>query len=286
MRLNPPVIILTAWAALAGAYLSPNVAYSQQIKATVVFHLDQLPKEEQDYLEGVAASLTREIDTYAWMEGGYNYEYPLQIELFFDKYSRSGAYRRYSAGVLIATRTGVQFRDTRWDFRYSRDFPLRMNADDDPFTSLISFYTWICLGVEMDGYSPLGGQSYYDKALATAENARYDINYVRGWDERRDFIRDLTLDAYRNIRTASFHVHAGLYYLEKKKTDSSRSHLIRAAELLLEGSPSLMELHRSDDVIRFVNARDLARALAEIGELDILNQLAKWDPDHAEFFSR
>ncbi len=263
----------------------PSEAVAQQVNAEVVFHISKLPLEEQDELKGVASSLTREINNFNWINKGYNYDLPIRIEIFFEEYAISARYRRYTAGVMLGTQTGVQFRDTRWDFRYSREDPPRMDDNTDPFANLIKYYTWICLGVEMDGYSPLGGQAFYDKAQAIAENAMFELSYVNGWDRRREFIRELIQDSYRDIRTASFHSKAGLYYLKKDKQDVARSHLARATEILLSGSPSLIELRRYDHLIRFINITELVGALKTVGEEDIVERLAKWDSEHPELYA-
>jgi len=262
-----------------------NIVLAQQIKADVVFHTVQLPLEEKEYIEGLDRKLADVINAYPWVERGYQYELPLRVELFFEKGTRSVIYHRYSAGVMIATRSGVQLRDSRWDFRYSRDFNLRIGDKDDPFVSLIEFYAWICLGFELDRFSPLGGQPYYEKARLIAENARFEIDFYNGWDYRRDFIRDLTHDKYREIRTAAFHATAGIFYTEKGKSETARSHLSRAAELLMSGLPQQMELLRDDNIIRFINVREFIDALAKVEAFMLIERLAKWDPEHPERYS-
>ncbi len=262
--------------------IATSACFGQRINAEVVFHTDQLPKEEREYLEGVDRQLAEAINSHKWIEKGYNYELPLRIEIIFEKYSISAAYRRYGAGILVANRSGVQLRDSRWDFRYSHSFPFQFGRPDDPMTSIIEFYTWIVLGFELDKYSPLGGQQYFDKAHLIAENARFEINYVRGWDYRRDFIRDLMLDKYRDVRTASFHAAAGIYYTERGKMKSARSHLAQAAELIMASKPEHVILHRDDHIIRFVNISEFIEALDRAGAYDIMEQLADWDPDNPE----
>lgn len=173
-------------------------------------------------------------------------------------------------------------RDRKWDFRYSRDDVLHLGEPYDTFTGLIQFYVWICLGFEADRYSLLGGQPFFDKARIIGENARFEIEYATGWDQRREFIRSLNNDTYQSIRNASYHCEAGLYYLDKGDIETARSHLIRVSELLLSGPPDLIELRRDDHIIRFIDINSYTNALREINENKLLQKLARWDYNHKE----
>jgi len=262
---------------------SSQVLEAQIIKADVGFHTEQLPREEQEYLANLDKELMEAINSHIWVErGNNNIELPLRIDLFFEKYSRSATYRRYGSGIMVGSRSGVQLRDNRWDFRYSSDFRTRIGETENTLSILVEFYIWICIGFERDRFAPLGGQPYYEKAKLIAENAQFELDYIRGWDRRRDFIRDLSLDKYRNIRLAAHHAAAGQYYSNKQKIESARTHLSRAVELMLDDKPASMELHRDDHIIRFINTVEFVAALNQTGSDDLIEQLEEWDSAHPE----
>ena len=272
-------LILFALVCLLGTFRGSE---AQIVKADVGFHTEQLPREEQEYLKSLDKELMEAINIHNWVERGNNIELPLRIEMFFEKYSQSATYRRYSAGIMVGSRSGVQLRDNRWDFRYSSDFRTRIGETENMLTTLVEFYIWICIGFERDRYAPLGGQPYYEKAKLIAENAQFELDYIRGWDRRRDFIRDLSLDKYRNIRLAAHHAAAGQYYTKKQKIESARTHLSMAVELLLDENPKSMELHRDDHIIRFINTTEFVNALNQIDSSDLIEKLEKWDEVHPE----
>jgi len=277
-------MIIAAAAAVAIALLlgRPRMVPAQIVGAEVKFHTDRIPDTEKQYLEGLDRKLETLIDDYQWTDEKYRYELPLRIDLYFNNWSWSAAYHRYNAGVLVALRSGIQLRDKRWDFRYARDEALHFGEPYDPLTGLIEFYIWICLGFEADRYSLLGGQPFYEKARFIAQNARFEMEYYQGWDQRLDFIHDLAGDTYRDLRTAAFHVEAGLYYLKNDKIESARSHLVRAVELVTSGPMERLELHRDDHIIRFVDLDRLVDGLLGIEAQDQTEKLARWDPDHKE----
>jgi hypothetical protein len=271
MHLFIPAVLLVA---------SP--LWAQLIEPEVQLHFERLPDEEKQYLAGVGDNLSTLILAREWTDGSYQYKLPLRIDIFPEKFSLSGIYHRYSAGVMTATRSGIQLRDTRWDFRYSSDMQLKFGEPYDPFTGLIEFYIWMCLGFEGDLLSELGGQAYYEKAKFVADAAQFENQYSLGWDYRRDMARDLTVDKkYLNMRTAVFHVRAGIYYAERDEADSARPHLRRAVELMLQSDPNLIQIQREDTILRLIDREKLAAALALCGEDTLLQRLAEWDKENA-----
>ena len=259
--------------------------FAQQIKADVNIHTDKLPKEEREYLDNLAGDIEDLVNRYPWIQRGHNYEMPVRIEIFMEGYSWAPMYHHYKAGVLIATQTGIQLRDSRWDFRHSKDFNHDFGKNDDPLTNLLEFYIWICLGFELDRYAPLGGQLFYEKSAAIAENAQFDRDYIRGWDRRREFARDLTSDRYRDIRTATFHANAGIYYAKKDKKEAALSHLTRSAELLMSEKPEILELMPQDHIMRYIDINEFVSTLNKIEAYDLLERLSEWDPKHKDIYN-
>jgi len=260
-------------------------AGAEQLQVEVRLHLEKLPLDEQNYLAGLGDELSALFNDHTWSADGYKYQLPVTIDLFPDKYSLYSIYHKYSAGVMVATKSGIQLRDTRWDFRLTRDQPLHVGDPYDTFTGLMEFYIWVSLGFENDLLKPGGGQPYYDKALSVADAARFESLFVDGWDYRRNLARDLSLDtAYRNIRQAAFHARAGIFYAEKDDCESALPYLSRTVELLLTISPLMMELHRDDHILRFIDAPRFAAALATCGSQDLLEKMSQWDADHPELY--
>ena len=252
---------------------------AQQIKSEVIFHTELLPQDEQDYLKDIDRELSLAIDEYNWTGDAYRYELPIRIEIFFEKYSLSGPYHRYSASVLVAMRKGIQLRDGRWEFRLKKEDRLRIGDPYDPFTGLVEFYIRICLGYEGDRNSALGGQAHLEKARSVAEKARFENQYYEGWVRRREFADDMALKkSYKNIRTAAFHARAGFYYTRKGDLDAARANLAKTVQLVMKCDPKLMELHRNGHIIRFVDLKLLVSALEKTEQFDLIDALIKWIP--------
>lgn len=257
---------------------------AQLVKTEFVLHLEQLSKEEQEYLRFLQSELIETFNKFQWIEKAYNYSLPIRIEIYFSEYTRFVSFHKYKASVLIATKSGVQFRDSRWDFKYSRDNRLEIGKQDASFLYLLEFYIWICLGIELDRFSPLGGQQYYEKARLISENARFDINFVNGWDYRRNYITDFSLKKFETIRKASFHASAGIHYVNKGDFEKGRPHLLQACNHLLKGKPEMAELHLDNHIVRFVNIKELLVALEKTGSSDLIDKLSEWDDKNPDLY--
>ncbi len=260
-----------------------RVIFAQVIKADVQLQTDRLSFEEKSYLEGLQNELVSLINNTQWKEKPYNYELPLRINVFYENSYQPTTFHRYSAGIMVATTSGIQLRDNKWEFRYSRDDRLHFGNPYDTFTGCIEMYILICYGFEADRINPLGGQPYYEKALIIAENARFENKYNLGWDYRRDLINALIQKkSYRNLRTAAYHVYAGDYYANRSEITQARSHLVHAADLLMSDKPELMELHFKNHILRFVDVKQLVEGLNKTGAEDTIDKLESWDSDHPE----
>lgn len=263
--------------------------HAQQLKSEVVFHAEMLPTEERDYLKGLDQEIQDEISSYPWTDGRRHYELPLRMELFFEKYTRPGGlFHGYSASIVTALKTtGLQLRSKRWDFKINRDYRFRFTDTYDTFGSLLQFHIWICLGFDADMHSLLGGQQYYEKARLIGENSRFESQYQIGWDQRQDIIRNLTENKMiKELRSAAFYLEAGSYYLEEDDYEKALPTLKKTVDIILTLKPEDLELHWDNHIFRFIDIEFLAETLDYAGETELLDQLARWDPDNSDTYWR
>ncbi len=264
-------------------FVSVSKSLAQRIKPTITFHTERLPEEEKQYLAGLDTKLEQLIIDNSWGDKIHNYTFPLKIDIFFEKYIRSPLQRRYTAGILMTVREGIQFKDRRWEFPYSQDEQLHFGDPYHPLTGLIEFYIYLALARESDLYTPLGGEDYGQKAYMVAQSSRSEALYPLGWDARREladfFNNDTTIT---NLRQAAFFARAGAMYLTKNNPSVAENALRYAVELLLKVPPQMVELRRDDHIIRFVDLNRLIEALNEAKLDDLAEQLEKWYNENNE----
>jgi hypothetical protein len=272
-----------AFLTLATGIGSPALSLKAQIiLPTVTVHTDKLPQEDKDYISDLDNKLQQMIVEYSWTDGKHRYKLPIQVDIYFDTYSRDGAYRRYSAGLLTALKSGIQLRDKRWDFRFLQGERFNFGEPYHTLAGAVEYCIYICLGFEADRISLLGGSQYYEKARLVGERARSETDYSSGWDVRRELAFELTDTTYNSIRKARFYAEAGTYFADRENWVMARSNLSRAVAQLIVCPPSQAELHRNDDILRFVDLDSLATMLKAAQMNNELRQLAIWDREGAD----
>lgn len=108
------------------------------------------------------------------------------------------------------------FNDKDFSFTYTEFQPLIFNPNEfeSNLISVISFYSYIILGMDADSFVPLAGDSYFDIAQ-NISNVAQQGGY-KGWSQsdgiqsRYFFIRDLLAPVFNDVRQTSFTYHSGL----------------------------------------------------------------------------
>jgi hypothetical protein len=74
--------------------------------------------------------------------------------------------------------------DVNFSFAFAESQPLdyAVNSRNSHLESILAFYANLLIGLDMDSYSPLGGQEYLDEAFNIARAAQQQ-NIGTGWDQ-------------------------------------------------------------------------------------------------------
>jgi hypothetical protein len=73
--------------------------------------------------------------------------------------------------------------------------------------------------------------------------------------------------------------------MDKGDTAKARPHLYEGMKIAMRGSPKMMEVNMDDSIFRFIDRERLAKALIDLEEYDLLENLAGWDTENAEIYS-
>jgi len=217
------------------------------------------------------------INSYNWVEARSQRKIPIQIDIFPGSRLDQGTYKKYDAKVAIALPSGIQLRDSRWEYKYTRDEKPHLGDPYDTFTSLIEYYIWIALGYEMDKLGVNGGSPFYEKARAIAERSPFEQRYYKGWDNRRALVKDIVQDStFVKMRRAGFYATVGIYYADNAQVDKAVPYLSGAADIFLQVPPDKVEMKRDDHIIRWVNIDTFKDALRKTDQEELLYRVEGW----------
>lgn len=205
---------------------------AQRIEAKVEMDVRTLPLDKQNKLRDFADKVQHYINSYEWSKDPWRTTIFLHVQLILEDRSTNSE-DRYAGQILIHNNYDLQFFDKRWNYAYNITDNLQHQDNTlDSFTSVLDFYINIILGGEFDKWATLGGQVYFEKAKAIAEQAKFGMGrFIEGWDRRLDLITYLLGDRHKPYREMVDYYFYGLSFI-KEDNARARQHCATAITLL------------------------------------------------------
>ena len=106
----------------------------------------------------------------------------------------------------------------------------------DNLTSILAYYAYLMIGVEMDTYSLYGGTPYYEKALSVTQSAQNSTIQYKGWNavegpkNRYQLVENLMNSSYQALRDFLYTYHRlGLDEMAEN-VDKGRQNITKSLE--------------------------------------------------------
>lgn len=210
----------TIFACLFILFLIPSLL-AQQVNADVKLILERLPLEKQKKLATLEKDIETYLHEYTWLEE-IEGEIPLQIQIVLQDVSASFE-DRYSGTFLVSNVSDLQYYDKYWKFPYQAgDRLVHQEGVFDPFTGFIYFYMYLILGGELDKYSLLGGTKSYEKAKHILDQARFNTQFMLGWDERSKLLQSILSEDNIPFRKAKYYLWIAIAYGAEEDTTAEK----------------------------------------------------------------
>lgn len=204
--------------------LTFGMSHSQELNCTITLNTERLPNANQQVFKILQTSLSEFVNQTQWTDRLYKQNEKINCSMYIniasydsDKYtatiqvqsSRLVYNSSYSSPV-------VNINDKDFSFNYTQNQQLVFNPAEfeSNLISVISFYSYIILGMDADTFTPLGGNSFLETAQNIASVAQQS-NY-KGWNQsdglnsRFFLVNDLLSPTYNEIRQTSLLYHSGL----------------------------------------------------------------------------
>jgi hypothetical protein len=284
IRIAPSLLMCVLFA----SFFWTGRASAQLVVPEVVINTERLPQEARDKLATLDSLMTKYLESQPWAGDNDQYDFPVQINVFFTDYTPDPQEDKYKAKLIATNKADVRFEDVRWEFGIKQP----LNAATfragvfHPFKSVVEFYVWMLLGTEFDKLEKLGGQTYYDKAKQIYLESSSSPYYF-GWDKRIDLLRNQTDDHNKDVREFNFYYYSGIFYDDEKDYQNSASYLYYAI-LKLDKVPydylqKFLESNRQELADALVRCSPKA-AHPEKVKADLAKALTQLDPDHKKVY--
>ena len=178
MKLYLRHIILFAWLVCS---LQAN---AQELKATVKVTHQQVQGTDASVFESLEEKLTQYLNDHAWtsLKFQQNERIPCNFNITVTKYDSST--NTFTAKALIQanrpvynsayTTTIYNNTDNDFTFIFSQFDQLEFNEEviDNQLMALMGYYAFLIIGINLDTFSPMGGEDVLQRCMNLANNAQ------------------------------------------------------------------------------------------------------------------
>jgi hypothetical protein len=204
--------------------LTFGFAHSQELNCTVTVNTQKLSNANQQVFKTLETSISEFVNQTNWTGKVFKQNEKINCSMYITISSNNSdqfvATIQVQSSRIIYNSTYaspvLNFNDKDFNFRYTEFESLIFNPAEfeSNLVSVISFYSYIILGMDADSFVPMEGDSYLDIAQ-NISNVAQQSGY-KGWSQsdgnqsRYFLINDLVSPTYSEIRQSVFLYHSGL----------------------------------------------------------------------------
>lgn len=197
---------------------------AQQLNCTVTINTDRLPNPNQQVFKTLQTSLSEFVNKTDWTGSVLKQNERINCSMYITLSSNSSdqfsGTIQVQASRLIYNSTYsspiFNYNDKDFSFRYTEYEPLLFNPTtfDSNLVSVVSFYSYMILGIDADTFQMGGGSSYLETAQNISNVAQQ--GGFKGWSQadgvqnRYFLINDMLSPTYSDLRQTMFLYHSGL----------------------------------------------------------------------------
>ena len=202
-----------------------QTARSQELEAKVTINHAQIQGTDVSVFDNLQETVEQFINDRQWtaLQFQKNERIVCNFNITVTKYDQSN--NLFTCTALIQanrpvynssyTTTLYNNRDANFDFQFAQFDQLNFNEEllDNQLTALLAYYAYLIIGLDLDSFSPMGGEEILQQCLNLVNNAQnLDFNGWKAFDNARnrfaiinDYMegamkpfRQLQYDYYRN----------------------------------------------------------------------------------------
>jgi hypothetical protein len=205
-------------------FLIFGVTQAQQLNCTVTLNTERLQTPNQQVFKTLQSSLSEFVNKTDWTGSALKQNERINCSMYITLSSYSS--NQFSGTIQIQASRLIynstysspifNFNDKDFNFSYTEYEPLLFNPTvfESNLISVVSFYSYMILGIDADTFQMGGGTSYLETAQNIANVAQQ--GGFKGWSQtdglqsRYFLINDMMSPTYSDLRQTMFLYHSGL----------------------------------------------------------------------------
>jgi hypothetical protein len=162
-------------------FLIGSILYSQELNVTVRFNTQKLQQTDPKVFETLRGTIIEFMNGQKWTEDEFEVEEQINANMIITLQEELSV-TSFKADIAVQASRPVygtdyetpiiNYLDKGVTFTYEQFQPLQYSANrfNDNLSSVLAFYAYIILGLDYDSFSPYGGETSFQEALAIVNN--------------------------------------------------------------------------------------------------------------------
>lgn len=285
--------------AIIGLVLFCTASHAQELLCEVKIMDNQIQLTDKRIFRKLEQSLTEFMNSRKWTDEEVkpNERIECSIQIILSEFDVQTNHYKGSAQVqarrpvFASSYNTLTFNinDENWDFTFVEFQPLVFNDNSfsNNLTSLLAFYAYYIIGMDMDSYGLLAGTPYFVKAFQVVNNAQ--ASGLGGWQpfernvrSRFNLTDNVLNERFKPQREAYYKYHRQGLDLMSKDPELARKNIYASLELVqkvFKIAPNTVMLivffeAKSDELINIYKgapANEKPKAVAILGEINPAN---------------
>lgn len=228
--------------------------FSQELNAKVVVNTEKLQSTEKLFFNEMQSNIEQFLNNQIWTKDNVGSEEKINCNFIVNIINEPSS-NQFEATVQIVSSRPIynssyetillNHGDREWIFEYypSQNIEYIENGFNDNLTSLLSFYSYLIIGIDYDSFQEKGGQDSFNSAwkiLNNSQNSGY-----KGWDQfgsrkNRYWICENFLNPeFEKVRTTIYKYH-------RNGMDRFYNNPEESRKIIIEGINNLNEINKKN----------------------------------------
>ena len=225
-----------------------QTARSQELEAKVTINHAQIQGTDVSVFDNLQETVEQFINDRQWtaLQFQKNERIVCNFNITVTKYDQSN--NLFTCTALIQanrpvynssyTTTLYNNRDANFDFQFAQFDQLNFNEEqlDNQLTALLAYYAYLIIGLDLDSFSPMGGEEILQQCLNLVNNAQnLDFNGWKAFDNDRNrfaIINDYMEGAMKPFRQLQYDYYRNGLDEMANNAERGRTHITTALENL------------------------------------------------------
>ncbi len=201
-----------------------SCSQAQELNCTVTVNAQKLPNANQSVFKTLETALNEFVNRTQWTSQNFKQNEKINCSMYITFSSNNSD--QFAATIQVQSSRPIHnssyaspilnFNDKDFSFKYAEFESLNYNptAFESNLVSVISFYSYVILGMDADSFVAESGNTYFETAQ-NISNVAQQSGY-KGWTQadgnqsRYFLINDLLSPTFREVRQTMYDYHNGL----------------------------------------------------------------------------